>query len=170
MLPQELRLVLSRSLFASVPSYNRPTSFFHRRFNSSSSSPSKPLLILALESSADDSCASIVTSTRQILSNIVLKQTDLLEKYGGIQPLHAQEAHQRNIPRAIHLALKEAGVGLNELDGIAFTRGPGMYGCLSQCAGAAKALAAATGLPLMGVHHMVSPIISYASSYIYSPT
>lgn len=54
-------------------------------------------------------------------------------------------------------------MGLEDLDGIAFTRGPGMYGCLSQCAGAAKALAAATGLPLMGVHHMVRLIRSLVS-------
>ncbi|ORY72226.1 glycoprotease family-domain-containing protein [Leucosporidium creatinivorum] len=142
MWPQELKFLLTRSL---LPSY-RPTPSFHPRFLSSSapSPSSKPLLILGLESSADDSCVSIVTSDRRILSNIVLKQTDLLEKW----------AHQRNIPRAIQQALKEAGVGLGDLDGIAFTRGPGMYGCLSQCAGAAKALAAATGLPLMGVHHM----------------
>ena len=60
------------------------------------------------------------------------------------------------MPVAIDKALTEAGIDLSELDGIAFTRGPGMYGCLSVCAGAAKALAAATGKPLLGVHHMVS--------------
>lgn len=60
------------------------------------------------------------------------------------------------MPVAIDKALKEANVRLQDLDGIAFTRGPGMYGCLSVCAGAAKALAAATGKPLLGVHHMVN--------------
>lgn len=68
----------------------------------------------------------------------------------------AQEDHQANMGVAIRRALAAAGVGLEDLDGIAFTRGPGMYGCLSVCAGAAKALAGATGLPLLGVHHMVS--------------
>ncbi|GAA6016578.1 hypothetical protein JCM11491_006002 [Sporobolomyces phaffii] len=121
---------------------------------STSASVSKPLLVLGLESSADDSCASIVSSSREILSNVVLKQSQIHESFGGIHPLHAQEAHQRNLPLAIKLALERARVSLDDLDGIAFTRGPGMYGCLSVCTGAAKALAAATGKPLLGVHHM----------------
>jgi len=75
--------------------------------------------------------------------------------------MHAQEAHQRNLPLAIKQALEEAKVTLNDLDGIAFTRGPGMYGCLSVCSGAAKALAAATGKPLIGVHHMVRLFLSF---------
>ncbi|GAA5848282.1 hypothetical protein JCM8547_004468 [Rhodosporidiobolus lusitaniae] len=114
----------------------------------------RPLVVLGLESSADDTCASIVTSDRRILSNIVLKQSSLVAQYGGIHPLHAQEAHQLRMPLAIQSALKEAGMKLEELDGIAATRGPGMYGCLGVCWGAAKALAAATGKPLLGVHHM----------------
>ncbi|GAA6029254.1 hypothetical protein JCM8097_003589 [Rhodosporidiobolus ruineniae] len=118
------------------------------------SSSGRPLVVLGLESSADDTCAAVVTSTRQILSNVVLKQSSIHETYGGIHPLHAQEAHQRNMPLAIKQALEEASVSLSDLDGIAFTRGPGMYGCLSVCAGAAKALAGATGKPLLGVHHM----------------
>ncbi|GAA5929514.1 hypothetical protein JCM10213_006394 [Rhodosporidiobolus nylandii] len=125
-----------------------------RRGFATASSAGRPLVVLGLESSADDTCASVVTSSRQILSNVVLKQSTIHQTYGGIHPLHAQEAHQRNMPLAVSRALKEANVGLNDLDGIAFTRGPGMYGCLSVCAGAAKALAASTGKPLMGVHHM----------------
>ncbi|GAA5867927.1 hypothetical protein JCM1840_003490 [Sporobolomyces johnsonii] len=114
----------------------------------------RPLLVLGLESSADDTCASIVSSDRKILSNVVLKQHKIHEAYGGIHPLHAQEAHQVNMPLAIKQALEEAKVALSDLDGIAFTRGPGMYGCVGVCAGAAKALAAASGKPLLGVHHM----------------
>ncbi|BGP45843.1 Mitochondrial tRNAs modification protein [Rhodotorula kratochvilovae] len=101
-----------------------------------------------------DTCAAVVSSERRILSNVVLKQSAIHESFGGIHPMHAQEAHQANMPLAIARALKEAGVTLDELDGIAATRGPGMYGCLSVCLGAAKALAAATGKPLLGVHHM----------------
>lgn len=106
---------------------------------------------------SDDSCAAVVSSSREILSNVVLKQNKIHESFGGIHPLHAQEAHQRNLPVAIKLALERANVRLDDLDAIAFTRGPGMYGCLSACAGAAKALSAASGKPLIGVHHMVSP-------------
>ncbi|GAA5999138.1 hypothetical protein JCM5350_007951 [Sporobolomyces pararoseus] len=131
----------------------RSASMQLRRFLSSSVDR-KPLLVLGLESSADDSCASVVSSTREILSNVVLKQSKIHESFGGIHPLHAQEAHQRNLPLAIKLALEEAKIKLDDLDGIAFTRGPGMYGCLSVCAGSAKALAAASGKPLIGVHHM----------------
>ncbi|GAA5843704.1 hypothetical protein JCM9279_000108 [Rhodotorula babjevae] len=114
----------------------------------------RPLLVLGLESSADDTCAAVVSSDRRLLSNVVLKQSAIHESFGGIHPMHAQEAHQVNMPLAIERALAEAGVSLGDLDGIAATRGPGMYGCLSVCLGAAKALAAATGKPLIGVHHM----------------
>jgi N6-L-threonylcarbamoyladenine synthase len=155
------------------------TQLFQRRLHSPAG---KPLVLLGLESSADDSCvslclvettpthaqrdilcfgpiyhriqASIVTSDRRILANVVLKQEALLEQYGGIHPLHAQHSHARNIPIAIQQVLREAKLTLKDLDGIAFTRGPGMAGCLQTCAASAKALAAATGLPLIGVHHM----------------
>lgn len=113
---------------------------------------------------ADDTCAAIVTSERKILANVVLKQHAIHESFGGIHPLHAQEAHQINMPVAISQALREAEISLDRVDGIAFTRGPGMYGCLSVCAGAAKALAAASGKPLLGVHHMVSV---YAALQLY---
>ncbi|KAK4058910.1 Mitochondrial tRNAs modification protein [Microbotryomycetes sp. JL221] len=114
----------------------------------------RPLVVLGLESSADDSCAAIVSSHRQILSNVVIKQGQLLQKFDGIHPLHAQEAHERNLPDAIHRALQEAQLKLDQLDAIAVTRGPGMRGCLSTCMASAKALAAAADLPLIGVHHM----------------
>ncbi|KAI5479311.1 hypothetical protein MNV49_003829 [Pseudohyphozyma bogoriensis] len=91
---------------------------------------------------------------RKILSNVVMKQGEVHESFGGIHPLHAQEAHQRNMPLAISKALKDAGLKLDQLDGVAWTRGPGMYGCLSVCAGAGKTLAAAAGVPSLGVHHM----------------
>ena len=125
-------------------------------------SPPSELVLLGLESSADDSCAAVVSSTRGILSNIVLKQHLLHESFGGIHPLFAQKAHQAQLPIAIRSALREANVGLKELDGIAFTRGPGMAGCLATCSMSAKGIAAVTGLPLIGVHHMVSS--SYPSS------
>lgn len=118
--------------------------------------PSAELIVLGLESSADDSCAAVVSSTRGILSSIVLKQHLLHESFGGIHPLFAQKAHQAQLPTAIRSALREANVVLKQLDAVAFTRGPGMPGCLATCAMAAKGIAAATGLPLFGVHHMVS--------------
>ncbi|GAA6004661.1 hypothetical protein JCM10207_000971 [Rhodosporidiobolus poonsookiae] len=161
-LPIELRHMLAPLLGRSA----------RRGFSSGASG--KPLRVLGLESSADDTCASIVSSTRQILSNVVLKQNHIHDTYGGIHPLHAQEAHQRNMPLAIQQALAEANLQLGDVDAFAFTRGPGMYGCLSACAGAAKALAAATGKPLLGVHHMqahaLTPLLTASLSPSPHPT
>ncbi|KAG5650193.1 hypothetical protein H0H81_000352 [Sphagnurus paluster] len=132
------------------------------------SSAVRRFTVLALESSADDSCAAVVTSSRAILSNVVLKQNHLHEGYGGIHPMVAIQAHQRNMvspicaavrpltsvqPLAVKRALHEANVDIRkDIDGIAFTRGPG--GCLSVGSNAAKTLAAALNLPIVGVHHM----------------
>ncbi|KAF5385992.1 hypothetical protein D9615_002414 [Tricholomella constricta] len=111
--------------------------------------------VLAVESSADDTCAAIVTSSREILSNVVIKQNHLHEGYGGIHPMIAIQAHQRNMPIAVKRALREANVDVRKgIDGIAFTRGPGIGGCLSVGSNAAKTLAAALDLPIVGVHHM----------------
>ncbi|OAV90989.1 hypothetical protein PTTG_07262 [Puccinia triticina 1-1 BBBD Race 1] len=112
------------------------------------------LRVLGIESSCDDSCASIVASDKRILSNVRLGQNHVHKAFNGIHPYHAIHAHQINIPIAIGRALKEADIKLTELDGIAYTRGPGMAGCLAVGATAAKSLAAATGVPLLAVHHM----------------
>jgi len=114
----------------------------------------RPFTVLAIESSADDTCAAVVTSDRQILSNVVVRQDSYHESFGGIHPYVAIEAHQRNMPGAVARALAEAGILVNDVDGIAFTRGPGIGGCLSVGSNAAKTLAAALNKPLVGVHHM----------------
>ncbi|KAL1945585.1 hypothetical protein VTO73DRAFT_1587 [Trametes versicolor] len=110
--------------------------------------------VLALESSADDTCAAVVTSDRKVLSNVVISQQAFLEEYGGIHPFIALHAHQRNMPGAVQRALREANMSVNDVDGIAFTLGPGIPGCLSVCGNAARSLAAALNKPLVGVHHM----------------
>jgi N6-L-threonylcarbamoyladenine synthase len=122
------------------------------------------MLILGLESSADDSCAAVVSHDRQILSNVVIKQNKIHEQHGGIHPYFAIQAHQANMPYAVQRALKEAQINVNDVDGIAFTRGPGIGGCLSVGSNAAKTLAAALNKPLVGVHHMqahaLTPLLS----------
>ncbi|KAM5530122.1 hypothetical protein V8D89_016200, partial [Ganoderma adspersum] len=124
--------------------------------------------VLALESSADDTCAAVVTSDRQILSNVVVNQQSSLEQYGGIHPYVALHAHQRRMASVVQRALSEAGLTMNEIDGIAFTRGPGIPGCLSVCGNAARTLAAALNKPLVGVHHMqahaLTPFLTSAPS------
>ncbi|KAG1803401.1 glycoprotease family-domain-containing protein [Suillus subaureus] len=112
------------------------------------------LLFSASRAQQDDTCAAVVTSSRQILSNVVVKQHDLHEGFGGIHPSVAIEAHQRNMPGAVRMALEQAHISIHDVDGIAFTRGPGIGGCLSVGSNAAKSLAAALGKPLVGVHHM----------------
>ncbi|WVW81984.1 hypothetical protein I302_103988 [Kwoniella bestiolae CBS 10118] len=118
-------------------------------------SPStKPLTVLGIESSADDSSASIVTSNRQILSLVTISQHSENSLYGGIHPLVAQSSHNKNIPIAIERCIKQSGISISDVDAIAYTRGPGMRGCLSIGEMAAKGLAAGTGKRLVGVHHM----------------
>ncbi|WRT63871.1 uncharacterized protein IL334_000796 [Kwoniella shivajii] len=128
-----------------------------RRLYSISAPPtstSKPLLVLGIESSADDSSASIVSSQREILSLVTISQHDQNSLHGGIHPLLAQASHNKNIPIAISRCLNEAKVDISEIDAIAYTRGPGMRGCLSIGEMAAKGLAAGTNKRLIGVHHM----------------
>ncbi|PWZ01392.1 peptidase M22, glycoprotease [Testicularia cyperi] len=111
-----------------------------------------PRLILGIESSCDDSCASVVCSDRRILSSVVIKQDHSLT--GGIHPLHAAMGHHSNIPLAISRALSDAGVTIGDVAAIAVTRGPGMTSSLSVGLTAAKTLAAVHGVPLVYVHHM----------------
>ncbi|KAI0812458.1 Gcp-like domain-containing protein [Irpex lacteus] len=110
--------------------------------------------VLALESSADDTCAAVVTSEREILSNVVISQHSQHADFGGIHPFYAMQSHQRIMPEAIKRALREASVELPDIDGVAFTRGPGMAGGLTACSVSAKAIAAALNKPVVGVHHM----------------
>ncbi|KNE97419.1 hypothetical protein PSTG_09252 [Puccinia striiformis f. sp. tritici PST-78] len=112
------------------------------------------LLLLGIESSCDDSCASIVSSERRILSNIRLSQNQIHKPFEGIHPYHAIHAHQINLPIAIGKALQQADLKLTDLHGIAYTRGPGIAGCLAVGATAAKTLSISTGIPLIAVHHM----------------
>ncbi|KAG6878547.1 hypothetical protein C0993_004446 [Termitomyces sp. T159_Od127] len=117
--------------------------------------------VLALESSADDSCAAIVSSAPRILANVVLKQHAIHQVYGGIHPKYAILGHQHNIPLAVRRALDEAQLDVRtDIDGIAFTRGPGIGGCLSVSSNAAKSLAAALGLPLVGQAHALTPLLT----------
>ncbi|KAI0040638.1 glycoprotease [Auriscalpium vulgare] len=115
---------------------------------------SRAFTVLAIESSADDTGVAVVTSSGQILSNVVIKQHTVHEGYGGIHPFEAVRAHQRNLPGAVRDALSVAQLRATDVDGIAFTRGPGMRGCLGVGASAAKTLAAALDKPVVGVHHM----------------
>ncbi|KAI0063524.1 glycoprotease [Artomyces pyxidatus] len=137
-----------------------------RRQNPSSS---RLFTVLAVESSADDTGAAVVTSSGNILSNIVVKQHQIHEDFGGIHPYKAVQAHQRNLPGAVRKALTDAGLTVTDVDGIAFTRGPGMPGCLGAGATAALTLAAALNKPVVGVHHMQAHALTALLTSAESP-
>ena len=115
--------------------------------------------ILAIESSCDDTGASIIQDG-QVLSNIIANQA-VHKEYGGVVPEMASRAHQEQIIPVIHQALQKAKVELDDLDGIAFTRGPGLIGSLIVGVSFAKALALARNIPLVEVHHMQAHVLAH---------
>ncbi|KAI8318844.1 peptidase M22, glycoprotease [Martensiomyces pterosporus] len=114
----------------------------------------RPLIILGLESSCDDTAAAIVASNGQILSETNRHQYDVHEEHGGIVPGLAANHHLKNMPLVVHETLSKAQLKIDDLDAIAVTRGPGLPASLSVCVATGKALAAVHSKPLVGVHHM----------------
>ena len=112
------------------------------------------IFILAIESSCDETAASVVKNGRQVLSNIISSQIELHTLYGGVVPEIASRKHIEKINQVIGEALREADVTLNEVTAIAVTYGPGLVGALLVGVSAAKAISFATGKPLIGVHHI----------------
>ena len=111
-------------------------------------------LILAIESSCDETAAAVIKDGRIILSNIINSQIDIHCLYGGVVPEIAARSHIENITQVVDLALKDADITLNELSGIAVTNGPGLVGPLLVGVSYAKALSLAAGKPLIAVNHM----------------
>ena len=122
--------------------------------------PTRDIRVLALESSCDETAAAVVQDGRQILSDVVASQVDLHAQYGGVFPEMASREHILAIYPVVENALKQAHLGLNELDAIAVTRGPGLAGSLVVGMNTAKALALSTGLPLIGVNHLEGHLYS----------
>ena len=110
-------------------------------------------MILALETSCDDTCAAVVDG-EAILSNVISSQAALHERFGGIVPEVASRHHLELINPVIDAALADAGVGLEQIDSIAVTRGPGLIGALLVGLATAKGIAAAGEKPLIGVDHL----------------
>jgi len=119
------------------------------------------MFVLGIESSCDETSAAVVRDGRDVLSNIVWSQVNLHAPYGGVVPELASRAHVRNISTVVDLALRRAGAGLDAIDLIAVTRGPGLVGSLLVGLEFAKALAFASNLPLVAVHHI--------AAHLYSP-
>jgi N6-L-threonylcarbamoyladenine synthase len=110
-------------------------------------------VILAIETSCDDTCAAVVTHTGEIRANVISSQ-GIHDRYGGVVPEIASRHHLELLDAAIDDALARAGVELGDIDLVAATQGPGLVGALLVGFAAAKALAAARGLPLAPVDHL----------------
>lgn len=117
------------------------------------------ITVLGIESSCDDTSAAVLRGT-EMLSNVIASQ-DVHRKYGGVIPELASRAHQQNIIPVVDAALKEAGVGVSDIDAIAFTRGPGLLGSLLVGASFAKGLAVANNIPIVEVNHLQGHILSH---------
>ncbi len=113
-----------------------------------------PDLILGIETSCDETSASVVAAGREILSNVISSQVPIHQKYGGVVPEIASRHHLELVNAVIQSALDEAGTTFADLDGIAVTCGPGLVGALLVGVSTAKAMAYATGKTLLGVNHM----------------
>ncbi|HOM02767.1 MAG TPA: tRNA (adenosine(37)-N6)-threonylcarbamoyltransferase complex transferase subunit TsaD [Acetivibrio sp.] len=123
----------------------------------------KDIFILGIETSCDETSASVVKNGRQVLSNVISSQVGLHQKFGGVVPEIASRKHVELIMPVIHQSLEEAGVKIEEVDAIGVTYGPGLVGALLVGLSAAKALAFALNKPLIGVHHIEGHI---AANYI----
>ncbi|HWQ29994.1 MAG TPA: tRNA (adenosine(37)-N6)-threonylcarbamoyltransferase complex transferase subunit TsaD [Negativicutes bacterium] len=121
------------------------------------------ILILAIETSCDETSAAVVRNGREALSNIISSQIDIHKKFGGVVPEVASRKHLENISPVIDEALRGAGVTLKELDAVAVTYGPGLVGALLIGLSTAKAIAYSNKLPFLGINHIEGHI---AANYI----
>lgn len=124
------------------------------------------VLILAIESSCDETAASVVKNGREVLSNVISSQIALHTLYGGVVPEIASRKHIEKINQVIESALAEADVTLEEITAIAVTYGPGLVGTLLVGVAEAKALAYAAKKPLVGVHHIEGHV---SANFIENP-
>jgi len=118
------------------------------------------MLILGIETSCDETAASVLKDGKEILSNIVYSQIALHRPYGGVVPELASRRHLDNIVPVIEEALTQAGLNLEAIEGIAVTRGPGLVGALLVGLCFAKSLSAARRIPLLGINHIEGHICS----------
>ncbi len=126
----------------------------------------KDITILAIESSCDETAAAVVVNGREMLSNVISSQIDIHTLYGGVVPEIASRKHIERVNQVVKQGLSAAGKTLKDIDAIAVTYGPGLVGPLLIGVSEAKALSFATGIPLIGVHHIEGHI---SANYICSP-
>ncbi|MDO9557461.1 MAG: tRNA (adenosine(37)-N6)-threonylcarbamoyltransferase complex transferase subunit TsaD [Coriobacteriia bacterium] len=117
-------------------------------------------LVLAIETSCDETAAAVMRGGRELLSSVVASQVDFHARFGGVVPEIASRKHTEAIVAAVDEALAEAGVGFKDLTALAVTHGPGLIGALVVGVAYAKGLSLATGLPLVGVNHLEGHIFA----------
>ncbi len=117
------------------------------------------VIILGIESSCDDTSAAVLKN-ETILSNVTASQA-IHEEWGGVVPELASRAHQQNIVPVLDAAVKKAGISLEDIDAIAFTRGPGLMGSLIVGTSFSKALSLALDIPLIDVNHMQAHVLAH---------
>lgn len=125
----------------------------------------KDIYILGIESSCDETAASVVKNGREILSNVVLSQIDIHRLYGGVVPEIASRNHVEAIDKVVKQALAEANITLNGLSAVAVTYGAGLVGALLVGVSYAKGLCQASGLPLIAVNHIEGHICANYLTY-----
>lgn len=119
----------------------------------------KEIIILGIESSCDDTSAAVLKNNT-ILSNLIARQ-EIHEQYGGVVPELASRAHQQNIIPVVDAAIKKAGISKDQIDAVAFTRGPGLMGSLVVGTSFAKAFSMAMNIPMIDVNHMVGHVLAH---------
>ena len=119
----------------------------------------KDTIILGIESSCDDTSAAVLQNER-ILSNVIASQ-DIHKLYGGVVPELASRAHQQNIIPVVDQAIKKAGITLDQIDAIAFTKGPGLLGSLVVGTSFSKAFSLALDIPMIDVNHMHGHVLAH---------
>ena len=120
----------------------------------------QPTRILAIETSCDETAAAVVENGTTIMSNEIASQTDIHKRFGGVFPELASRIHIETVYEIVDRALATAHVGIDDLDCIAVTRGPGLVGSLLVGVNAAKGMAFGRGLPLLGINHLEGHIYS----------
>lgn len=126
----------------------------------------KDVLILAIESSCDETAAAVVKNGREVLSNVIASQIALHTQFGGVVPEIASRKHIEQINQVIACALEEAGVKLSDITAVGVTYGPGLVGALLVGVAEAKAIAYAAKKPLVGVHHIEGHVAAnFITSY-----
>ncbi|NOT46164.1 MAG: tRNA (adenosine(37)-N6)-threonylcarbamoyltransferase complex transferase subunit TsaD, partial [Acidobacteria bacterium] len=118
------------------------------------------MLILGIESSCDETAASVVRNGREILSSEIYSQIALHRPYGGVVPELASREHLARIGEIVHLAISKAGIEIADLDAVAVTQGPGLVGALLVGVSYAKAFAFGLGIPCIGVNHIEGHVYS----------